>query len=80
MTPPGSAPVTVTVVAASGPFLVTVAIGLESPPFGLALFVRKGVVPHVPLSDIFKAQIPFLAIDVFAMLLIMTFPIIACGS
>jgi TRAP-type mannitol/chloroaromatic compound transport system permease large subunit len=38
------------------------------------------VVPHVPLSDTFKAQIPFIAIDVFAMLLIMTFPIIACGS
>jgi tripartite ATP-independent transporter DctM subunit len=57
-------------------FLINMTIGLESPPFGLALFVLKGVVPHVPLSDIFKAQIPFIAIDVFAMLLIMNYPII----
>ena len=57
-------------------FLINMTIGLESPPFGLELFVLKGVVPHVPLSDIFKAQIPFIAIDVFAMLLIMNYPII----
>lgn len=57
-------------------FLINMTIGLESPPFGLALFVLKGVVPHVPLMDIFKAQIPFIAMDVFAMLLVMIFPAI----
>lgn len=55
-------------------FLINMMIGLESPPFGLALFVLKGVVPHVPLLDIFKAQIPFIAMDVVAMLIIMMYP------
>jgi TRAP-type C4-dicarboxylate transport system permease large subunit len=57
--------------------LLNVIIGNESPPFGLSLFVLKGVVPHVSMADIYRAQLPFVAMDMVAMLLIVFFPQIA---
>jgi tripartite ATP-independent transporter DctM subunit len=59
-------------------FLMNMAVGAESPPFGLALFVVKGALPkHISMADIYKAQIPYVIMDVGAIGIIMAFPQIA---
>ncbi len=59
-------------------FLVNMTIGSESPPFGLALFALKGVVPpHVTMGDIYRAQIPFVIMDSVVVLVIIFVPSIA---
>jgi len=58
--------------------LINMEIGMKTPPFGLVLFVMKGVVPQgISMVDIFKSAFPFVLIDLFAMLIIMIFPSIA---
>ena len=55
--------------------LLNMEMALTSPPFGLGLFVMKGVVPEeVTMRDIYLAAIPFLLCDLIAMVLIMAFP------
>jgi tripartite ATP-independent transporter DctM subunit len=55
--------------------LLNMEMATTSPPFGLVLFVMKGVaVPGTTLGDIYKAGLPFLACDAVAMALIMAFP------
>ena len=59
-------------------FLVNMTIGSESPPFGLALFALKGVVPpHVTMGDIYRAQIPFVIMDSVVVLVVIFVPSIA---
>ena len=49
-----------------------------SPPFGMRLFVMKGVAPRgTTMGDIFRAALPFLYCDLVAMALIIAFPAIA---
>jgi tripartite ATP-independent transporter DctM subunit len=55
-------------------FLVTVVMGGESPPFGMSLFVLKGVIPHVPISTIYRAQIPFILLDMANVAILAVFP------
>jgi len=58
--------------------LINMQIGMTTPPFGLCLFVMKGVAPKgITMMDIYKSMIPFILIDMSAMLLIMFFPSIA---
>jgi tripartite ATP-independent transporter DctM subunit len=58
--------------------LINMEIGMKTPPFGLCLFVMRGVVPKgYSMSDIFRAVFPFVLIDITAMLIIMLFPSIA---
>ena len=46
-----------------------------SPPFGYALFYLRGVAPEsIPMSDIFKSALPFLALQIVGLLLCMKFP------
>ena len=55
--------------------LLNMEMALTSPPFGLSLFVMKGVSPKgVSMRDIYLAAIPFLLCDLVAMVLIMAFP------
>ncbi len=63
-------------------FAVIILINLEmatiTPPFGLSLFAMKGVVSSdYSMGDIIRAALPFVYLDVFAMALIMAFPVIA---
>lgn len=45
---------------------------------GLCIFVMKGVAPKgITMMDIYKSVIPFIMIDLSAMLMIMFFPSIA---
>ncbi len=58
--------------------LINLQIGLTTPPFGLLLFVMKGVAPKgTTMMHLYKAAIPFLLCDVALMALIMIFPALA---
>lgn len=49
-----------------------------TPPFGWALFYLKGVAPpEVNIKDIYKGVIPFIALQLFALVLVFQFPQIA---
>jgi C4-dicarboxylate transporter DctM subunit len=52
-------------------------IGVITPPVGINVFVIKGVVPDVPIAEIFKGTVPFLIGMVAITILIVFFPIIA---
>lgn len=58
--------------------LINMEIGMKTPPFGLCLFVMKGVVPEgTTMMDIYRSVVPFITIDLVAMLIIMFYPKIA---
>ncbi|MFC1980206.1 TRAP transporter large permease subunit [Chloroflexota bacterium] len=58
--------------------LLNMDMGAISPPFGLNLFVMKGVAPPgTTMGDIYKASFPFLLCDLLAMALFIAFPSIA---
>ncbi len=58
--------------------LINMQIGMTTPPFGLCLFVMRGVAPPgIQMMDIYKSVLPFITIDMMTMLLIMFFPGIA---
>jgi TRAP-type mannitol/chloroaromatic compound transport system permease large subunit len=46
-----------------------------SPPFGPAAFYLKSVAPpHISLTDIFKGFLPFIAIQIFALSILVAYP------
>ncbi|MCJ7593646.1 MAG: TRAP transporter large permease subunit, partial [Desulfobacterales bacterium] len=56
-------------------FLLNMEIGPQTPPFGLELFVMKGVAPpDISMGDIYKAALPFILIDIFMLGLMILFP------
>lgn len=56
-------------------FLLNIEMAGTSPPFGLGLFVMKGVAPpDTTMGDIYRAALPFLGCDLIAMALILAFP------
>lgn len=53
-------------------------IGQVSPPFGIGLFVMKGVAPQdATMGDIYWAGFPFIACGLIVMALIVNFPALA---
>ena len=59
-------------------FLLNMEMATTTPPFGLALFVMKGVAPSdTTMGDIYKAALPFLGLDAIVMALLIVFPMIA---
>jgi len=58
--------------------LINMEMATTTPPFGLVLFVMKGVAPpDTTMADIYKAGLPFLVCDGIAMGLVMVFPWLA---
>jgi len=58
--------------------LINMEMANTTPPFGLLLFVMKGVShPDTTMSQIYRAGLPFLLCDTFVMMLVMIFPQIA---
>lgn len=49
-------------------------IGMITPPVGLNVYAIKGVVPDVPIEDIFRGVVPFVAVDVINVALLIIFP------
>jgi tripartite ATP-independent transporter DctM subunit len=56
-------------------YLLTMEIGFLTPPFGLLLFVMKGVAPpQFSLGDIYRAAAPFIMLELAVLALLMLFP------
>jgi tripartite ATP-independent transporter DctM subunit len=55
-------------------YVVLAEIGLVTPPFGLNLFVLKGVVPEYEITTIFAGTIPFLIPTCVLLVLMILFP------
>lgn len=63
-------------------FAVFMMINLDcasiTPPFGLGLFVMKGVAPpDTTMEDVYRGALPFVALELTAMALVIAFPMIA---
>ena len=59
-------------------FLLNIEMAGTSPPFGMSLFVMKGVAPKdTTMSDIYLAALPFLGCDLIVMILLFIFPSLA---
>jgi tripartite ATP-independent transporter DctM subunit len=56
-------------------YLVNMQMSFLSPPFGYALFYLRGVAPpEIPMARIFKAALPFLAIQLIGLVACMLYP------
>jgi tripartite ATP-independent transporter DctM subunit len=55
-------------------YVVLAEIGLVTPPFGLGLFVLKGVVPKYEITYIFAGTLPFLIPVCVLLILLVVFP------
>ncbi len=59
-------------------FLIAMQIGLLTPPFGLLLFVMKGVAPpHIRMTQVYAAATPFTLITLSVLALIIAVPWVA---
>ncbi len=56
--------------------IVVTEIALITPPVGMNVFVLKAVLPDVPVLRIFKGLVPFIAVDVTRLALLVAFPAI----
>ena len=58
--------------------LIALETGLITPPFGVTLFVMKGVAPpDVTMGDIWKAVTPYVIVDILCIVIVLTIPSIA---
>ena len=58
--------------------LINMEMAMTTPPFGMILFVMKGVSPAgTTMEEIYKAGFPFLVCDFIVMLSIILFPVLA---
>lgn len=59
-------------------FMILLQVGFLSPPFGFSLFYLKGVVPpKISLGEIYLSALPFIAIQIIGIIIILIFPGIA---
>jgi C4-dicarboxylate transporter, DctM subunit len=56
--------------------LITVELGLITPPVGLNVFIIHGLAEDVPMNETFKGVLPFLAVELIRVLLLIAFPVI----
>ena len=59
--------------------VITVELGLITPPVGMNVFVIKSVAPDIPIEQIFKGVLPFVLSDVVRLGLLILFPSLALG-
>lgn len=58
--------------------LITMEISLLTPPFGLLLYVMKGIAPFkVTIGEVVMSALPFIAIEVFVLALLIAVPEVA---
>lgn len=58
--------------------LISMEISFTTPPFGLLLYVMKGVAPsHITMGQIYRAAAPFIMLEILVLALIVLFPEIA---
>jgi len=55
--------------------LITIELGVKTPPFGILLFVVKGVAPpDTTMEEIYRAAFPFIILEMMAISLLILFP------
>ena len=55
--------------------LLNMELATLSPPFGLALFVMKGIAaPDVTMGDIYRAALPYVGLNLLVMAVMIIFP------
>lgn len=59
--------------------LIAMQIGLTTPPFGLNLFVAKGLIADIKMVDLYKSATPFIISDIAVVTIILIFPAIVLG-
>ena len=58
--------------------LIALETGLITPPFGVTLFVMKGVAPpEITMADIWRAITPYVIIDILCLAIVLALPAIA---
>lgn len=57
--------------------VLTVELGLMTPPVGMNVFVIKAMAPHVGLGEIFKGVTPFVVSDLLRLTLLILFPVLS---
>lgn len=55
-------------------FVINMEIGLITPPFGLNVFVLKGIRPEVSIGEIFRGVIPFCVVLLIGLAIMIAFP------
>lgn len=60
-------------------FVLTSEIGYLTPPFGVNLFILRGIVTEkqASMQEIYLSAVPFVVLQLFGLILVMTFPSIA---
>ena len=59
--------------------VLTVELGLITPPMGMNIFVIKAVAPHIKLSEMFRGVAPFIVSDFVRLAILLAFPVISLG-
>jgi len=57
--------------------VVLTEIGLITPPIGMNVFVLKANLPQVPVATIFRGLVPFIAVDIVRLAVLVAFPSIS---
>lgn len=57
--------------------VISAEMGLLTPPYGINVFVINAVAPSVPVTAIFRGVLPFIAIDIVRLGIIVLFPALA---
>jgi tripartite ATP-independent transporter DctM subunit len=58
--------------------LIALETGLITPPFGVTLFVMKGVAPpDITMADIWRAVTPYVIVDILCIVLVLVMPFLA---
>lgn len=57
--------------------VLTVELGLVTPPVGMNVFVIKAMAPHVQLGEIYRGVVPFILADFVRLGLLLAFPVLA---
>ncbi|WP_102348824.1 TRAP transporter large permease [Bacillus sp. Marseille-P3661] len=55
-------------------FIINGCMAYLTPPFGISLFVLKGVAPDIKMGDLYKSVIPFCVLYALLIALVMIFP------
>ena len=56
--------------------LISVEVGMISPPFGLNLFLINGMAKDVPMAQTYKGVLGFCVMDMIRLALLIAFPVI----
>jgi tripartite ATP-independent transporter DctM subunit len=54
-----------------------VEIGMITPPFGINLFILRGIIPEAKVAEVIRGVIPFIIADLFTLIILMVFPQVA---